>query len=149
VRHPQRDRSPSPASPQPLSSSETRPTRTSASPSPQDKGKGKVTPQSAANINEDAKMIDSASWHSPQPTDQPRKPSPQPPVGTSPTTHVPPHPNLPSNSKRSRISQSQTNLSASNLSRSSSVFRLPPIPPHEVKEVVKESLNKEASRTSF
>jgi len=89
-------------------------------------------------------MVDSASWHSPQPTDQPRKPSPQPPVGTSPTTHVPPHPT--SNLKRSRTSQSQTNPSASNLSRSSSGFRLPPIPPHEVKEVVKESLNKEIAR---
>ncbi|KAF8503778.1 hypothetical protein F5888DRAFT_1904193 [Russula emetica] len=149
VRRPQRDRSPSPASPQPPSSTETRPSRTSASPSPQDKGKGKVTPQSAANINEDVKMVDSASWHSPQPTDQPRKPSPQPLMGTSPTTHVPPHPSLPSNLKRSRTSQSQNNPSASNLSRSSSGFRFPPIPPHEVKEVVKESLNKEASRTPF
>jgi len=91
-------------------------------------------------------MVDSASWHSPQPTDQPRKPSPQPLMGTSPTTHVPPHPSLPSNLKRSRTSQSQNNPSASNLSRSSSGFRFPPIPPHEVKEVVKESLNKEIVR---
>jgi len=67
-------------------------------------------------------------------------------MGPSPTTHVPPHPNLPSNLKRSRTSQSQTNPSASNLSRSSSGFRFPPIPPHEVKEVVKESLNKEIAR---
>jgi hypothetical protein len=93
-------------------------------------------------------MVDLAPGHSPQP-DQPRKPSPQPPIGAPPTTHLSSHPNLPTNPKRSRISQSQTNLAASNLSRSSSSFRFPPIPPHEVKEVVKESLNKEASHTLF
>jgi hypothetical protein len=108
-----------------------------------------VTPQPAANTNEDVKMADSALWHSPQSTDQPRKPSPQPLVGASPTTHLPPHPNIPTNPKRLRTSQAQTNPAASNLSRSSSGFRFPPIPSHEVKEVVKESLNKEVSRTRF
>ena len=149
VQHPHRDSSLSPVSPRLPFSTEARRSPTSASPSPRDKGKGKVTPQPAANTNEDVKMADSVPWHSPQSTDQPRKPSPQPPAGASPTTHLPPHSNIPTNPKRLRTSQSQNNPAASNLSRSSSGFRFPQIPSHEVKEVVKESLNKEVSRTRF
>ncbi|KAI9458032.1 hypothetical protein F5148DRAFT_1221522 [Russula earlei] len=136
VWRPRRDPSPSPASPQPPSSSETRLSPTPVSSTPLDKGKAKVTPQPAANINEDVKMIDLVPPHSPQHIVQPRKPSP---TAT----------NLTTNPKRSRNSHSQTNPATSNATRSSSSFRMPPIPPHEVKEVVKESLNKEASRSPF
>ena len=145
VRRSQRDLSPSPASPQPPPSTEARLTPTPTSSTPLDKGKAKVTPQPATNTDEDVKMVDLAPPHNPQALDQPRKPSPQPPAGGSPATHLPPHPGLPANPRRSRNAQSQPNPSTSNASRSSSNFRLPPIPPHEVKEVVKESLNKEVS----
>ncbi|KAI0295557.1 hypothetical protein BC826DRAFT_1185410 [Russula brevipes] len=143
VRRPQHGPSQSPASPQRPPSTKVCPSPTPASSTLVDKGKAKVTPQStAAFINEDVKMVDLAPPHSPQSIDQPRKPSPQPPVGG----HLSPHPSLLTNSKRSRTSQSQTNAPAPNTSRLSPNFRLPPIPPHEVKEVVKESLNKEIAR---
>lgn len=61
------------------------------------------------------------------------------------TFALPPHPSLPANPKRSRTSQS--NLPNSNAGRSSNV-RMPPIPSYEIKEIVKESLNKEV-RTLF
>lgn len=79
----------------------------------------------------------------PQPTDQPRKLSPQPSTGAPTTTYVPPHPGLPANPKRSRTLQ--FSLPNSNAGRSSNV-RMPPIPPYEIKEIVKESLNKEITR---
>jgi hypothetical protein len=90
-------------------------------------------------------MVDLVPPHNLQTLDQPRKPSPQPLGGGSPATHLSPHPSLPANPRRSRTTQSQPNPPTSNASRSSSNFRLPPIPPHEAKEVVKESLNKEVS----
>ena len=90
-------------------------------------------------------MDDLAPPHNPQTLDQPRKSSPQPPAGGSPAAHLPPHLGLPANPRRSRNTQSQPNTLTSNASRSSSNFRLPPIPPHEAKEVVKESLSKEVS----
>ena len=145
VRRPQRDPSPSPASPQPPSSYELRPSPPLVSSIPLDKGKAKMTPQSVADVNEDVKMVDSASPQSPLPVDQPGKSSPQPLGAPSAVHHLPSHPSLPVNPKRSRTSQSQSNLSTSSATRSSSNFRLPPIPPCEIKEVVKESLAKEAS----
>jgi len=105
-----------------------------------------MTAQPAANTNEDVKMVDLVPPHNLQTLDQPRKPSPQPLAGGSPATHLSPHPSLPANPRRSRTTQSQPNPPTSNASRSSSNFRLPPIPPHEAKEVVKESLNKEIAR---
>ncbi|KAH9966423.1 hypothetical protein BC827DRAFT_1175718 [Russula dissimulans] len=145
VRRPQREPSPSPASPQ-HPPSEALPSPTPASLTPLDKGKAKVASQLAANLNEDVKTVDLAPSHSSPPIDQLRKPSPQPAVGTAPASHPSPRPTLPANPKRSRNSQTQTSLQSSNVSRSSSGFRMPPIPPHEVKEVVKESLNKEIAR---
>jgi len=79
-----------------------------------------------------------------QPADQPRRLSPQPPTAAPTTTFVlPPHPSLPANPKRSRTLQSS--LPNANAGRSSNV-RMPPIPTYEVKEIVKESLNKEIVR---
>ncbi|KAI0306780.1 hypothetical protein B0F90DRAFT_818481 [Multifurca ochricompacta] len=62
------------------------------------------------------------------------------------STHpLPSHPGLPANPKRSRTSQSNLPSSNSNVARSPN-FRMPPIPHHEMKEIVKESLNKEIAR---
>jgi hypothetical protein len=141
VRRPQWDSSPSPASPHPPPSNDTRTSPVPASLTPLDKGKAKVTPQLSMGINEDVKMADIAPPNNPQPLDHPRKPSPQPPAGAPPASHSP-HQGLPTNPKRLRTSQSQSNPQTSNASRS---FRIPPIPPHKPEEVVKESLNKEAS----
>jgi len=80
----------------------------------------------------------------PQPTDQPKKLSPQPQTTVLNTNFtLPPHQSLPTNPKRSRTSQSS--LPNVNAGRSS-IVRMPPIPSYEVKEIVKESLNKEIAR---
>ncbi|KAH9180321.1 hypothetical protein EDB89DRAFT_11445 [Lactarius sanguifluus] len=89
-------------------------------------------------------MEDVVPQQNPQPADQPRKLSPQLSTGAPTTTYaLLPHLGLPANPKRSRTLQSS--LPHSNAGRSSNV-RMPPIPPYEIKEIVKESLNKEITR---
>ncbi|KAI9465981.1 hypothetical protein BJY52DRAFT_1413526 [Lactarius psammicola] len=147
VRHAQRDLSPPPTSPRPPPPIEARTStpRASSIPLPLDKGKARATAQPGSDANEDVKMDDVAPpQQNLQPTDQSRKLSPQPPTGAPTTAYaLPPHPGLPANPKRSRTAQS--GLPNSNAGRSSNV-RMPPIPPYEIKEIVKESLNKEISR---
>ncbi|KAF8275251.1 hypothetical protein EI94DRAFT_1712669 [Lactarius quietus] len=136
-RSPSRDRRPRSPTPPPRRSSPHR--RSPSAPLPE--SKSPFGPDNAVDVRH-AQGDPSPPFTSPRPpppiethTSTPRaRLSPQPPTAAPTTTFVlPPHPSLPANPKRSRTLQSS--LPNANAGRSSNV-----------KEIVKESLNKEIVR---
>ncbi|KAI0273797.1 hypothetical protein BC834DRAFT_1038349 [Gloeopeniophorella convolvens] len=160
---PYRERSP-PVSPRPLSASEARASPLPASSVSRDKGKGREALHPPAAGEGDVNMSDAAapSRRSPLPVDQARKPSPQPAAAGSPMGYpLPAHPGLPAPPKwpRSPLSGLPSANANANATRAAPAppataapaaaptpttpaFRLPP---YTEKEIVKDSINREAS----